>query len=244
LGWCTIQSPITGRIGLRLVDPGNIITANTTNLVVINQFQPISVYFTLPENELPAVLRKLAADRKVPVDAYDHADLEKLASGQLLTADNQIDTTTGTDKLKAVFANSDNLLFPDQFVNIHLVMESRARALVVPSAAIQSGVQGSYVWATDTDATGSGTVKMQPVKVALTQGQITILDGGLERGDRVVVDGADRLRPGARVIASDAPPASNTAPVSADLGAPKRETHESAGGGASGSQAGSQGTVQ
>ena len=244
LGWCTIQSPITGRIGLRLVDPGNIITANTTNLVVINQFQPISVYFTLPENELPAVLRKLAADRKVPVDAYDHADLEKLASGQLLTADNQIDTTTGTDKLKAVFANSDNLLFPDQFVNIHLVMESRARALVVPSAAIQSGVQGSYVWATDTDATGSGTVKMQPVKVALTQGQITILDGGLERGDRVVVDGADRLRPGARVIASDAPPASNTAPVSADLGAPKRETHESAGGGSSGSQAGSQGTVQ
>ena len=249
LDWCTIQSPITGRIGLRLVDPGNIITANTTNLVVINQFQPISVYFTLPENELPDVLRKLAADRRVPVDAYDHADLQKLASGQLLTADNQIDTTTGTDKLKAVFANSDNLLFPDQFVNIHLVMESRAHALVVPSAAIQSGVEGSYVWTTDTDAKGAGTVKMQPVKVELTQGQITILDGGLERGDRVVVDGADRLRPGARIIASDVQPTSTAAPVTAGLGAPKRDAHATAsGGGATGSQAGSdtgsRGTVQ
>ena len=245
LGWCTIQSPITGRIGLRLVDPGNIITANTTNLVVINQFQPIAVYFTLPENELPAVLRKLAADRQLPVDAYDHADLQKLASGQLITADNQIDTTTGTDKLKAVFANSDNLLFPDQFVNIHLVMESRARALVVPSAAIQSGVQGSYVWTADTNGQGAGTVKMQPVKVALTQGQVTILDGGLARGDRVVVDGADRLRPGAQVIASDAQPASTAVPVSADLGVPKASAHASpSGGGAAGSQSSSQGTAQ
>lgn len=240
LSWCTIQSPITGRIGLRLVDPGNIITANTTNLVVINQFQPISVYFTLPENELPQVLRKLAADRQVPVDAYDHADVQKLASGELLTADNQIDTTTGTDKLKAVFANTDNLLFPDQFVNIHLVMENRADALVVPSAAIQSGVDGAYVWTAAPDAQGAATVKMQPVKVALTQGQIAILDGGVERGDKVVVDGADRLRAGARVIASDAqPPAA--APTNADLSRPKRVARAS-GGGASGSS--SKGTMQ
>jgi multidrug efflux system membrane fusion protein len=241
LSWCTIQSPITGRIGLRLVDPGNIITANTTNLVLINQFQPISVYFTLPENELPQVLRKLAADRQVPVDAYDHADVQKLASGELLTADNQIDTTTGTDKLKAVFANTDNLLFPDQFVNIHLVMESRADALVVPSAAIQSGVDGAYVWTAAPDAQGAVTVKMQPVKVALTQGQIAILDGGVERGDKVVVDGADRLRPGARVIASDAqPPAA--APASADLSQPKRAARASGGGGASSTS--SKGTMQ
>ncbi|MGA7343547.1 MAG: efflux RND transporter periplasmic adaptor subunit, partial [Terracidiphilus sp.] len=194
LGWCTIQAPITGRIGLRLVDPGNIITANTTNLVVINQFQPIAVYFTLPENELPEVLRKLAADRQLPVDAYDHADVQKLASGQLLTADNQIDTTTGTDKLKAVFANTDNLLFPDQFVNIHLVMENRARALVIPSAAVQSGVDGAYVWVTEAGANGVAAVRMQPVKVALAQGQITILESGVEPGEEVVVDGADRLR--------------------------------------------------
>jgi multidrug efflux system membrane fusion protein len=206
LSWCTIKSPITGRIGLRLVDAGNIITANTTNLVVINQFQPISVYFTLPENELPQVLQKLAADRQLPVDAYDHADTQRLATGQLLTADNQIDTTTGTDKLKAVFSNSDNRLFPDQFVNIHLVMENRPRALVVPSAAIQSGIHGSYVWVAAADAQGPVTVKMQPVRVALAQGQVTILDDGVSPGDRVVVDGADRLREGATVLAGDAQP--------------------------------------
>ena len=123
LDYCTIQSPINGRIGLRLVDPGNMITANTTNLVVINQFEPIAVYFTLPENELPEVLKKLAADKRLPVDAYDRDDVQKLASGYLLTADNQIDTTTGTDKLKAVFDNKDQALFPNQFVNIHLVLE-------------------------------------------------------------------------------------------------------------------------
>ncbi len=213
LSWCTIQSPITGRIGLRMVDPGNIITANTTNLVVINQFQPISVYFTLPENELPQVLKKLAADRELPVDAYDKGDVQKLASGRLLTADNQIDTTTGTDRLKAVFPNTDNLLFPDQFVNIHLVMESRPKALVVPSAAIQSGVDGAYVWATNTGANGNPVVKMKPVKVALTQGQDTILDGGVAPGEKVVVDGADRLRPDALVIASDAQPQSAGPPA-------------------------------
>ncbi len=217
LNWCTIQSPITGRIGLRLVDPGNIITANTTNLVVINQFQPIAVYFTLPENELPQVLRKLAADRQLPVDAYDKGDVQKLASGQLLTADNQIDTTTGTDRLKAVFANTDNLLFPDQFVNIHLVMESRPKALVVPSAAIQSGIDGAYVWVTDSDPKGNATVKMKPVKVALAQGQTTILDSGVSPGQKVVVDGADRLHPDAVVIASDAPQ-SSSGPVTPEVG--------------------------
>ena len=107
LDWCSIQSPIDGRIGLRLVDPGNIITANTTNLVIINQFQPIAVYFTLPENELPQVLHKLASDKRMLVDAYDRNDLTKLTSGYLLTGDNQIDTTTGTEKLKAVFENTD-----------------------------------------------------------------------------------------------------------------------------------------
>ncbi len=240
LSWCNIQSPITGRIGLRLVDPGNIITANTTNLVVINQFQPIAVYFTLPENQLPQVLRMLAADRRLPVDAYDHADVQKLASGELLTADNQIDTTTGTGKLKAVFSNADNLLFPDQFVNIHLVMESRPNALIVPSAAIQSGVDGSYVWTADTDAQGAASVSMKPVKVALTQGQIAILDGGVARGDKVVVDGADRLRPGAHIIATDLQPVRTpAAPVSADLNHPKN-TPQPGGAGSSASQGAAQ----
>ena len=196
LNWCYIQSPINGRIGLRLVDPGNIVTANTTNLVVINQFEPIAVNFTLPENELPQVLHKLAAERRLPVDAYDRDDVKKLTGGYLLTADNQIDTTTGTDKLKAVFDNKDQQLFPNQFVNIHLVLEDRPNALLAPSAAIQSGNQGPYVWVVDTDAKGVATARIQPVKVALVEGQLTILDSGLKPGQNMVVDGADRLRPG------------------------------------------------
>ena len=203
LNWCTIQSPISGRIGLRLVDPGNIITANTTNLVIINQLQPIAVYFTLPENQLPQVLKKLASEKRLAVDAYDQNDTQKLATGYLLTADNQIDTTTGTDKLKAVFDNKDEALFPNQFVNIHLVMEERPNALVVPSAALQTGNQGTYVWIIDhADAQGNGSAKIQPVKVALAEGQVTIVDEGLLPGQNVVVDGADRLRPGQLVTAS------------------------------------------
>jgi multidrug efflux system membrane fusion protein len=205
LDWCSIQSPIDGRIGLRLVDPGNIVTANSTNLVIINQFQPIAVYFTLPENELPQVMRKLAADKRMLVDAYDRSDQVKLASGILLTGDNQIDTTTGTEKLKAVFDNADQSLFPNQFVNIHLVLEDRANALVIPSSSIQSGIQGSFVWIIDSSASGAGTARVQPVKVALTEGQFTIVDSGLKPGQNVVVDGADRLRNGQPVTATAAP---------------------------------------
>jgi multidrug efflux system membrane fusion protein len=202
LSWCYIQSPINGRIGLRLVDPGNIITANTTSLVIINQFRPIAVYFTLPENELPDVLAELRANRRLPADAYDKSDMQKLASGQLLTADNQIDTTTGTDRLKAVFNNENELLFPDQFVNIHLVMENRKNAMVVPSAAIQSGQAGSFVWVVNTGADGKTIAEMQQVKIGLAQGQQTILDSGVTAGQNIVVDGAERLRPDAPVTVS------------------------------------------
>jgi len=199
LSWCTIQSPIDGKIGLRLVDPGNVISANTTNLVIINQFQPIAVYFTLPESQLPQVLAKLNSERRIPVDAYDRGDTQKLASGMLLTADNQIDTTTGTAKLKAVFDNRDGDLYPNQFVNIHLVLEERPNALVVPSVAIQTGLQGPFVWRTQADPSGKSTVKIQPVRVVLAEGQVTIVDSGLQAGQQVVVDGADRLRPDAPV---------------------------------------------
>ena len=202
LNWCSIQSPISGKIGLRLVDPGNIITANTTSLVVVNQFQPIAVYFTLPETQLPQVLQKLAGNKKLQAEAYDNDQILKLGTGQLLTADNQIDTTTGTAKLKAVFDNKDSKLYPNQFVNIRLVMENRANALVVPSAAIQSGQQGNFVWVVDTDASGKSTVHMQLIKIALAQGQETILDSGVEPGQKVVVDGAERLRASAPVIIS------------------------------------------
>jgi len=148
------------------------------------------------------VLKKLAADKRMPVDAYDRDDVQKIASGYLLTADNQIDTTTGTDKLKAVFDNKDQALFPNQFVNIHLVLENRPNAVVVPSAAIQSGLQGSFVWVIDTDAKGVATSRIQPVKAALAEGQLTILDSGLQPGQNVVVDGADRLRAGQIVTVS------------------------------------------
>ncbi len=206
LNWCTIESPIDGKIGLRLVDPGNIISANTTNLVIINQFRPIAVYFTLPEGQLPLVLSKLNAERRLPVAAYDRGDTQKLATGMLLTADNQIDTTTGTDKLKAVFDNRDGGLFPNQFVNIHLVLEDRPNALVVPSAAIQTGLDGAFVWTTKTDAAGKSTAEIQKVKVALAEGQFTIVNSGLEGGEPVVVDGADHLRPGQPVTVTASRP--------------------------------------
>lgn len=241
LSWCSIQSPINGRIGLRLVDPGNIITANTTNLVIINQFRPIAVYFTLPENQLPQVLAKLAADRRLPVDAYDHADVQKLATGQLLTADNQIDTTTGTAKLKAVFNNENEALFPNQFVNIHLEMEQRPNAMVVPSAAIQNGLQGTFVWAVDTSAKGdTGTAKIDPVKIALAQGQVTIVDSGVSPGDKVVVDGADRLRPGAQVTVSQARQRTGSGPAGQGngQGAGSRRRDTLSGGSSGGGSAG------
>jgi multidrug efflux system membrane fusion protein len=205
VSWCYIKAPITGKIGLRLVDPGNIISANTTNLVVINQLKPIAVYFTLPETQLPQVLKRLASDKRMPVDAYDRSDSQLLTKGNLLTADNQIDPTTGTGKLKAVFDNRDSLLFPNQFVNIHLVLENRPNALVVPSAAIQTGLNGSlFVWTVNDDGKGGQVAQMQPVKVALAEGPSSILDSGPAAGTQVVVDGAERLRPGQPVTTSAA----------------------------------------
>ena len=147
------------------------------------------------------------------MDAYDRGDVQKLATGELLTTDNQIDTTTGTAKLKAVFNNTNEALFPNQFVNIHLVMEERPTALVVPSAAIQNGLQGTFVWKVETDDKGAATAKIQPVKVALAQGQVTILDSGVTAGEKIVVDGADRLRPGALVL-----PSQGRAPTGAPSG--------------------------
>jgi multidrug efflux system membrane fusion protein len=211
LNWCSIEAPIGGKIGLRLVDPGNIITAGTTNLVVINQFHPIAVDFTLPETQLPQVLGKLASEKRITAEAYDQSDTQLLATGQLLTADNQIDTTTGTAKLKAVFDNQGNNLYPNQFVNIHLIIENRPNALVVPTATIQTGQQGSFVWVVNTDAKGAATAAMQPVKIALAQGQVTILDSGVEPGQKVVVDGADRVRTGSPVLVSAPHHSSGTA---------------------------------
>jgi multidrug efflux system membrane fusion protein len=144
------------------------------------------------------VLARLHYGGRIVAEAYDRGDTTQIGSGQLLTADNQIDTTTGTDKLKAVFDNGDEKLFPNQFVNVHLILEQRQNAMVVPSSAIQSGVQGSFVWVVQPD----NTVKMEPVEVELAEGQTTILRGGATAGQQVVVDGADRLQQGAQVILS------------------------------------------
>lgn len=236
LDWCYIKSPIDGKIGLRLVDPGNIITANSTDLVIINQLKPIAVYFTLPESQLPPVLHRLASDKRMLVDAYDRSDTQLLTSGNLLTADNQIDTTTGTGKLKAVFDNKDSILFPNQFVNVHLIMENRPDALVVPSAAIQTGLNGSlFVWVINDDGKGGQAAQMQTVKVALAEGQNTILDSGPAPGAKVVVDGADRLRPGASVTiaaarqrqnqAAQAPGQNNAQPPGSGTGQPGNSGH-------------------
>jgi multidrug efflux system membrane fusion protein len=240
LSWCYIKAPITGKIGLRLVDPGNVISANSTNLVIINQLKPIAVYFTLPENQLPQVIHRLASDKRMPVDAYDRSDTQLLTKGNLLTADNQIDPTTGTGKLKAVFANGDSTLFPNQFVNIHLVLENRPNALVVPSVAIQTGLNGSlFVWTVNDDGKGGHVAQMQPVKVALAEGQNTILDSGPAPGTQVVVDGAERLRPGQPVSVGSARPRQSGAQSSSEPATPESGRPAAAGQPAPGAQPGS-----
>jgi multidrug efflux system membrane fusion protein len=150
--YCHIKSPIDGKVGLRQVDPGNLITANTTQTLIVNQFRPIAVNFTLPEDQLQRVLTKLRQDHKLDAIAFDRSDTTQLETGQLTAADNQIDTTTGTDKLKAVFGNADEKLFPNQFVNVHLVLEQRKNAIVVPAAAVQHGTDNDYVWLVKPDA--------------------------------------------------------------------------------------------
>jgi multidrug efflux system membrane fusion protein len=196
LTYCRITAPLSGRIGLRLVDQGNIVHANDPNgLVVITQLQPIAVIFTLPQDQLPVVYKKLRDDIKLSVDAYDRDNTTKIASGTLLTIDNQIDTTTGTYKLKAVFDNRDNGLFPNQFVNVHMLVDTRRGLTVVPAPAIQRGPQGTYVYV----VVGGNSVKIRPVTIALTSGSFVGIGAGLQPGETVVVDGQDKLQDGSKV---------------------------------------------
>lgn len=191
-----ITAQITGVVGLRLVDPGNIVhAADATGMVVINQLQPISVYFTIPEDNLPQVMQKLRAGAHLQADAYTRDNSKKLASGTLTTPDNQIDPTTGTAKLKAVFDNPDLTLFPQQFVNIRLLVDTLTNQLVVPNVAVQNGQQGTFVYVVDADS----TVHLKPVQVGVVTETSSQVLGGLSDGDRVVVDGTDRLVEGAFV---------------------------------------------
>jgi len=195
LVYCHITSPVTGRIGLRLVDPGNIVHATDTNaLFVITQLQPIAVIFTLPEDSLPAVAPEMAKGT-LEVDAYSRDDQNKLATGKLMTIDNQIDQTTGTAKLKAVFDNNDNRLWPNQFVNASLLLETRKNSTVLPTAAVLRGPQGAYVYAVKPD----NTVEARPITISLTQGNTTVVTAGLTRGETVVTDGQDKLQTGSKI---------------------------------------------
>jgi len=196
LVYCRITAPISGRLGLRQVDPGNIVrSGDATGLVVITQLQPIAVVFPIPEDSLPPVMRKLRAGEKLAVDAHDRADKVKLASGMLLTVDNQIDPATGTVKLKAQFANEEMSLFPNQFANVRMLLDVKRGAILVPGAAIQRGTPGTFVYVVKPD----NTVTVRVVKPGPTQGDDVSIEAGLEPGEQVVVDGADKLREGAKV---------------------------------------------
>jgi membrane fusion protein, multidrug efflux system len=196
LVYSRITAPISGVVGLRQVDPGNIIHASDTNgLVVITQLQPITVIFPIPEDNLPQVAARLRSSTPVAVDAWDRAQKTKLATGKLLTLDNQIDTTTGTIKLRAEFANDDGALFPNQFVNVRLASETRTGATLVPSAAVLRGSPGTFVYLVKDDK----SVTVAPVKLGPVQGETTAIESGIAPGDMVVVDGTDKLREGAKV---------------------------------------------
>jgi membrane fusion protein, multidrug efflux system len=200
LTYCRILAPISGRIGLRQVDQGNMVHAADTNgIAVITQLQPISVLFSIPEDNLPDVLRRLRSNPRLPVDAYDRDGSEKLASGTLLTVDNQIDPTTGTSKLKAVFDNSQNNLFPNQFVNVRLHLDTRHGAVIVPAAAIQRGPEGTYVYVIK-----DNVAHLRPVTTGTVLAGDISIEKGLENGEQVVVDGADKLREGLKVDARPA----------------------------------------
>jgi membrane fusion protein, multidrug efflux system len=204
LGYTRITAPITGRLGLRQVDAGNMIHASDANgLVVITQIDPITVIFTIPQDNLQRVLKQLKAGEKLGVDAWDREQKVKLAAGFLLTVDNQIDVTTGTVKLKAQFPNPDGNLFPNQFVNVRMVVDTVKGATLVPTAAVQRGSQGTIVYVVKEDK----SVSMRPVKLGPVEGDNVAVESGVKPGDLVVVDGIDRLREGAKVEVSSPAPA-------------------------------------
>lgn len=202
LVYSRVIAPISGRIGLRLVDVGNIVHASDSNgLLVITQLQPIAVIFALPQDELPEVATKLQKGEQLIVDAYDRDDTTKIESGKLLTIDNQIDTSTGTYKLKAIFSNDRNVLFANQFVNVHLLADVKKNLMIVPASAIQRGPQGTYVYVVQ----NGNTAKIQAVTIAQTTANAVGLSAGLNAGDVVVIDGQDKLQDGSKVNPTTAP---------------------------------------
>ena len=214
LVYAHIVSPVTGRVGLRQVDAGNYVqTSDPNGIVVVTQLQPISVIFTLPEDNLPAVMKQVHAGAALPVTAYDRTGTTELGKGRLETVDNQIDTTTGTVKLRAIFDNEQEILFPNQFVNVQLLVNTMKGVDIVPTAAIQHGAPGAFVYVVKPDQTAA----VQKVKLGPGDGQqIAVLDG-LQPGEKVVVDGSDRLREGAKVTLAAAGNPGDAAPAAQQI---------------------------
>jgi len=203
LAYSRITAPISGRIGLRLVDPGNIVRAGDQNgIVVITQLQPVAVLFTVPQDLLPAVMKRMQSGEEIAVEAWDREQKTKLAAGRLASADNQVDPQTGTVKLKAQFSNDDGGLFPNQFVNARMKLDTLRDVVIVPSAAVQRGAQGLFVYVVRPDK----TVELRPVTLGPLDGQRQAINNGVRAGDTVVTDGVDRLRPGAQVEVASARP--------------------------------------
>lgn len=223
IAYCHIVAPSTGRVGLRQVDQGNYVTPGDANgLVVLTQMQPISAIFTLPEDDLPAIAKQLGAGATLAVTAYDRSNTTQVATGKLVTVDNQIDTTTGTIKLRAQFDNADGVLFPNQFINIRLLVDTQHDATLVPAAAIQRGAPGTFVYIAKAD----DTVGVQPVKIGASEGEKVAILSGLTPGQDVVVDGADKLRDNAKIARRE--PSSNvTAPGTGPPQSPRRRTGSS-----------------
>lgn len=216
LSYTRVTAPIAGRLGLKQADLGNLVRATDTNgIVTITQTQPINAVFAIPEAALPQVARKLRAGEALPVEAWDRERRQRLAAGEVRFVDNAIDTATGTIRLKAVFPNTDNALFPNQFVNVLLQTDLLEDALQVPTAAVQRGTQGTYVYAVD----GEGTVSLRLVTLGPAEGEWTSVRGNLRAGEQVVTDGADRLRDGTKVQVVVAPTAAQDAAAAASSGA-------------------------
>jgi membrane fusion protein, multidrug efflux system len=206
--YCHIVAPVNGRLGLRQVDQGNYVTpGDTSGLVVITQVQPISVLFTVPEDNLQAIAKRIQAGAVLPATALDRAGSSKIAAGSLQTFDSQIDPTTGTIKLRAQFPNDDRLLYPNQFVNIRLLIDTHKDVTTMSTAGIQRGAPGTFVYLVNADS----TVSVRPVKLGVTDGDRVEVLSGLNPGDRIVIDGADKLRDGAKVIirSENNPPQAN-----------------------------------
>jgi len=196
IAYCHIVSPVSGRVGLRLVDPGNYVQTTTSGgIAVITQLQPITVVFSVPEDDLPEIMPQMNSGATLAVTVYDRANLHELATGKVSAVDNQIDTTTGTVKVRAQFDNADNALFPNQFVNARLLIKTLQNAVTVPTSAVQRGSPGAYVYVINADS----TVSVRQISVGAIDGATAAVNSGLAVGDRVVVDGTDRLRDGLRV---------------------------------------------